>query len=129
MIGFDLEFDSARGFVRVRFSGALKGPGVREAVRALVRDPRYTTGMNGLIDLRDVESLELFGDDVRAGADLVIRLGDAFAGSRWAVLATSDPVFGVARQFEQLVTDPRFTVRTFRDVAAAERYLAPGSDA
>jgi len=117
----ELEFESNR--VRVRFSGVLKGPGALDAVRALVRDPRYTTGMSGLIDLRDVESLDLFGDDVRAGAELVIRLGDAFAGSRWSVLATSDPVFGIARQFELMVADSRFEVRAFRDFAAAERWL------
>jgi len=119
----ELEFESTRTWVRVRFSGVLKGPGALDAVRALVRDPRYTTGMNGLIDLRDVASLEVFGDDVRSGAELVIRLGDAFAGSRWAVLATSDPVFGIARQFELMVADPRFEVRAFRDVASAERWV------
>jgi len=109
--------------VRVRFSGVLKGPGAIDTVRSLVRHPSYTTGMNGMIDLRDVQSLELFGDDVRSGAELVIRLGDAFTGSRWAVLATTDPVFGIARQFELMVADARFEVRAFRDVAAAERWL------
>jgi len=121
--GFEIDFDAERGWVRVRFTGALKGGGAVEAVRALVRDPRFTTGMNGMIDLRGVESLEIFGDEVRNGAELVLRLGDAFTGSRWAPVATAAPVFGIARQFELMVADPRFEVRAFRTVEEAERFL------
>jgi len=124
---FELDFGPALGFVRVRFSGALQGPDSLDAVRELVRDPRYKTGMNGLIDLREVESIELRGDDVRSGADLVVHLGDAFAGTRWALLANSDAVFGIARQFELMVSDPRFEMRAFRDLEAAERYLQGAS--
>ena len=123
----EFEFDQKRGLVRVRFSGVLKGPETLESVRALVRDPRYTTGMNGLVDLRAVESIELFGDEVRAGAELVTRLGDAFAGSRWALVATSDPVFGIARQYELMITNGRFEVRVFRAVEEAEAYLGGGA--
>jgi hypothetical protein len=127
LVEFEIELDERHGWMCVRFSGALKGAGAIDAVRALVRDPRYRTGMSGLIDLRGVESLELFGDDVRAGADLVMRLGDAFAGSRWAAVATSPPVFGIARQFELMVADARFEVRAFRTLEEAEAFLRSGS--
>jgi len=122
-IVFEFDFDPASSFVRVRFSGVLQSPESLDSVRVLIGDPRYKAGMNGLIDLREVESIELRGANVRSGADLVVRLGDAFTGSRWALLATSDAVFGIARQFELMVSDPRFEMRAFRDLAAAEHYL------
>jgi len=118
----ELDFDP-RGFVRIAFSGPLKGPETLEAIRTLVRDPRYRTGMNGIIDLRRVRSVEMFGEEVRAGAELSTRLGDAFAGSRWAIVASSDAAFGIARQYELMLTDPRFEVRAFRDVEEAERFI------
>lgn len=118
----ELEFDP-RGFVRVVFSGPLKGPEALEAIRVLVRDPRFRTGMNGLVDLRRVGAVEMFVDDVRAGASLSARLGDAFSGSRWAIVAGSDTTFGIARQYELMLADPRFEVRSFRDVEEAERFI------
>lgn len=124
-----IEFDQG-GLVRIRFSGPLKGPEALETLRALVRDPRYATGTSGLVDLRGVSSVEIFGDEVRASAQLMARLGDAFVGSRWAVVGASDPTFGIARQFELMLSDPRFEVRAFRGVEEAERWLtsAPPSD-
>jgi hypothetical protein len=119
----EFEFHPEQGLVRIRFSGALKGPETRDTVRALVRDPRYTTGMNGLVDLHSVEAVELFGEDVRGGARMVSRIGAAFAGSRWAFVASSDPAFGVSRQFELMLADPRFEVRAFRTIEEAERWL------
>lgn len=120
----ELIFDDEPSLVRVRFWGPLKGAETLQTVRELVRDRRYRTGMNGLIDLRAVEGVELFGDDVRAGAELTTRLGDAFAGARWAVVASSDPTYGIARQFELMASDPRFEIRSFRDLESAERWLS-----
>jgi len=123
----EFHFDPDENLVRVTFSGALKASQAFESVRELIRDPLYTSGMNGLIDLRGVDSIEMFGDQVRAGTDLVARLGDAFAGARWALVGTTDPAYGIARQFELMTTDSRFEVRSFRNIEDAERYLGVGS--
>jgi len=122
----EFDFDPEKNLVRVRFSGPLKGTQALESVRELVHDSRYVSGMNGLIDLRSVDSIEMFGDEVRAGTDLVARMGEAFAGSRWALVGTSDPAYGIARQFELMTADSRFEVRAFRRLEDAERFVGVG---
>jgi len=119
----EFEFDPEKNLVRVRFSGSLKGPHAFESVRELAHDSRYVAGMNGLIDLRAVDSIEMFGDEVRAGTDLVARMGETFEGSRWALVGTSDSAYGIARQFELMTDDSRFEVRSFRLLEDAERFL------
>lgn len=117
-------FDHERRLLWVVFEGPFKGSDVLRTIRELVRHPDFNTGARVLVDLRAIGDVELFGDDVRAAADLVARFADAFRGARVAIVAPLDAAFGVARQFELMNAEAPFDVRSFRALAAAEAWLA-----
>jgi hypothetical protein len=92
-------------------------------MRELVRNPRFRSGTHVIVDLRAVEAIEVFGEEVRAVSEQMSRLGDAFVGSRVAIIAASDAGFGVSRQFELLQADARWQVRAFRALEEARAWL------
>ena len=119
----EIRFEPERRLVSIRCRGPLKGSETIQAMRELVRDPRFRTGTSVVVDLRAVVAIELFGEEVRAASEQLSRLGDAFVGSRIAIVAASDASFGISRQFELLQADARWEVRAFRALEEARRWL------
>ena len=111
--------DTERRTVFSRATGVLTDGDLLEHQRQLGNDPDFRPDHDQLFDFRGVTRLATSSAVVYALAE-----ANPFgAGSRRAVTAPSDVVFGVARMFETLTSGSAHVLRLFRDHDAAMRWL------
>ena len=60
---------------------------------------------------------------VRQLSQMVQESDAAFAGARWAIIASTDVVFGMARMYELLRGDASYEIRVFRSAEEAQRWV------
>ena len=75
------------------------------------------------VDLSAVGDTTLRGSDIQAKAALDKTLLPRLGSARWAIVATEDSVFGLARMFQNLMDGGPIRVGTFRDLEGAEAWL------
>ncbi len=87
---------------------------------ALSCDPDFVPNYRQIFDLRGVTDLELTSTDLRERV-----ANDVFGGgSRRALVASSDLVFGMARMYQLLAADENTDeIRVFREMSDAVRWL------
>lgn len=117
--------DEEAGRVDLAFSGTVTDADLMATFQALYRDPKHRAGMAELTDCRAVGRVEITGRGLQRLADATKGWLDA-AGVVWkvAVVVPNDEVFGLGRMYELLREGSPEQVRVFRDLAAAERWLA-----
>jgi hypothetical protein len=91
--------------------------------RALAGDPRFQPSFAQLSDLREVTEVAVTGAGVREAA----AASPFGVGSRRALVASSDLIFGMARMYEVLRENAAEELMVFRDVPAALRWLGTGA--
>lgn len=99
--------------------GVLTDADVLAHREALGADPDFEPSFSQLYDFRAVSEFKITPDVVRALA----RSSIFDAGSREALVMTSDLGYGFARMFQTVSTGPQRTVNIFRDIAEARRWL------
>ncbi|MEM1230350.1 MAG: hypothetical protein AAGI15_07435 [Pseudomonadota bacterium] len=118
-----IEIDHERKLSIVRLSGAFDPIGVQDVVRALQEHPEYDPSYSALYDVRNVTMGEVTADKLQQLAYDVF--DPSWTGTKFAMVATDDDVFGMARVYAAVadgtVDQQR---RAFRDYDAALAWLA-----
>ncbi len=108
-------------FVLSRSWGVLTQALLLAHSRALAGDPRFQPSFAQLSDLREVTDITVTAPGVREAAEA----SPFGAGSRRALVASSDFIFGMARMYELFRENATGEVMVFRDVHEALRWLGP----
>lgn len=118
---------------RVRYtviSGDVTGAELVEAFGRAAAAPEYDPSVNGLVDMRGVERLDVASSAIWDLAQLLRRAERGVTSRRVAIVAPSDFVFGMARMFEALAatSGAKTTYHIFRDMAEARAWLGLAAD-
>jgi hypothetical protein len=105
-----------------RIEGPTGYEDVRRYLDTLFADPRYMTGMSGLIDCRGVKSLFTVADLRKLAADIKHR-PELRARSKSAVIASSNLVYGLLRMYEVFSEGDPVEMRVFRKPEEAMAWL------
>jgi hypothetical protein len=121
------QIDESAGRVTLQFLGTVTDAELMSTFHDLYQDPRHRMGMGELTDCRRVERVEITGEGLQRLAEATARLLDG-REIAWnvavVVSAESDLMFGLSRMYELLREGSSEHVRVFRDIDAAERWLA-----
>jgi hypothetical protein len=121
------QVDESAGRVTLQFLGTVTDAELMSTFHDLYQDPRHRMGMGELTDCRRVERVEITGEGLQRLAEATARLLDG-REIAWKVAvvvsAESDLMFGLSRMYELLREGSPEHVRVFRDIDAAERWLA-----
>jgi hypothetical protein len=111
--------DSSRRLVLSRSWGVVTGEDVLTLIQATVTDPHFHPDFSQLVDMRAVTEVEVTTDFVR----LFVAKSNFGAGSRRALVAGSDVVYGMARIYGTLLDGRPGEFRIFRDLQPALEWL------
>ena len=116
--------DQDAGVVRVVCSGVFTTSDVLDCIEQVFGDPARKPGMPSLIDCRNVQSSLVTPEGMQAAATIKSTLIDP-GQPPWPVafVASQDEVFWVARTYEVLRVGSPETVRVFRELSEAEKWL------
>ncbi len=121
---YAIEFDPLAPEASVTTSGQATSQGFEAYLNELVDDPRWEPGMRVLVDHRALDPRHITADDLRACADLHVRLDDRVGPGDWAIVAGSSATYGLARMWPAFI-DERLSLRTkvFIDLDDARAWL------
>jgi hypothetical protein len=123
-VEYTIEFGGAPQDVTIRTSGPATAEGLIAFVTDLVADPRFRPGMAVLVDHSDLDARPLTGADIRAMAEVVIRLDERIGTSRVAILVPNPLTFGYARMYELHAAETQLHSRVFYSRDDALMWLA-----
>lgn len=115
--------DPRRDTVLVRGAGTLSLDEVLRLLDDLAVAGPQIRGKNGVIDAAHATDTQITFDGIRRISDRVSQLDPIFRGTRWAVIAPGDVMYGVARMYETLRSGGPFEVRAFRSASEAEAWI------
>ena len=95
-----------------------------QAIQDMVGHPDFRPGLDVLVDMTAVDDVPMWGADIRDKVDLDRSFLPKLGTARWAFVAPSDVVYGLARMYQALMGDTAIEGGTFRDLGAAEDWLA-----
>jgi hypothetical protein len=111
--------DANRALVTTRWWGSVEDQEVLDHNGKLRTDPAFKAEYRQLIDMTGITELRVSTNLIKETA-----LDQFFEpGTRRAVLASSDAVFGMARMFALLADGAGQTIEVFRVLAPAEEWL------
>jgi hypothetical protein len=116
--------DAASDLVRVECSGVFTNQDLLDCVARLYNDPARTPGMLTLMDCRGVDRMLVTPSGIQAAVMVEVTMVDR-RQPPWAmaVVAPQDEMFWMARTYEVLRAGSPESVRVFRQIRAAERWL------
>jgi len=117
------ELDEARARARIVMSDELDDEEAVSWLLGFLSDPRKWTGVSGLIDTRQLQGFRVSSDGVQRLTRAVAEHDPVFAGSRWAIVANQDVIFGMARMYELLRGGAPYEIAVFRSPEEAERWM------
>ena len=117
--------DTAAGVRYTAMSGDITGEQIVETFRPAIEARAPETGMNGLVDMRDVRTLDVSSGAVWELTRMLRAAEPPGIRRRVAIVASSDFVFGMARMFESLASSGGAATeyQVFRDIAEARGWL------
>lgn len=118
-----LHVEPAKDLVCIEATGTVTLEEVLQLVENLSVAGSDIKGRNGIVDASRAVGTTLTFDAVRRVSDQVTRIEEVFRGTRWAIIATSDVMFGIARIYETLRMGKSFEVRAFRSRRDAEMWI------
>jgi hypothetical protein len=119
----DYRLDEARCLAFVTLSGALTDAGAIAWLRGFLQDMSKRSRVGGVVDARGLTEFQVSSEAVRQMNQMVQESEAAFAGSRWAIVAGEDVVFGMARMYELLRGGAAYEIRVFRSEEEARRWV------
>lgn len=124
--------DHARGFIRIRVTGAQSRSTLEAAIEELIGHPEWDESLNRLWDCREAELEGMTGGDIRQLRDSVERRGAVVGTGRTAYIVSRDVDFGMVNMFRLIAEDSLpIEIQAFRDPEEAERWVtkSPASPA
>lgn len=116
---FALEIDSSRRLVSMTYFGTLSDDDLLESARQVREDPAFEPDFDLIMDARKVDKLTM-----RSGIVREIAGRNPYGhGSRRAIVAPDNTVFGVARMFEMSRPEQGDDLRVFRSWDEAIEWL------
>ena len=119
--------DLELGIVVTSVEGDVSDEDVIRHAQALLADPAVH-GLNELLDVSGREEISVSTGTVKAAARLLRERGENRPGGRLAILADSDPVFGMARLYQAHRDHPHGEIGVFRDRRKALDWLGVSED-
>jgi hypothetical protein len=111
--------DPQRRLVLTRGWGVLSAQELLDITSQILVDPRFDPTYRSLGDLREVTQIDM--DTLATAHTAATPL--FLPGTRRAIVATSDAVFGMARMFASFAERAGQEVRVFRELHHAEAWL------
>ena len=123
-MGLTYKIDRDHRIVRSRGSGVVTLQAMQEFYSRLQADPAFEPDFRSLGDLREATEIAVTSNQLAASASVPIFL----PGTRRALVATRDAVYGMLRAYAVYNDRMGQTMRIFRDMEVAELWLAIGDD-
>ncbi|MFZ0276930.1 MAG: hypothetical protein WA254_20925 [Candidatus Sulfotelmatobacter sp.] len=114
--------DTKERVIRTRCVGVATLAEVVEHFRELERDPDCVDRLDVLLDLSEMTSLPR-AIDIKAVPFEIARIREKVRFDACAIVATTDPLFGMLRMFEVLAERYFRVIHVFRTRAEAETWL------
>ena len=121
-MGLRYTIDRTRRLVHTRGWGTVSIGDINELMSFIVVDARFDPYFRSLVDFREVTLLA--GDSIGFAAAASVQL--YVPGTRRALVAGEDHVFGLLRMFATYSERFGQTVQVFRELNDAERWLEAG---
>ena len=118
------------GLVVFRFWGDVEYDEIRNAFDEAVNLPGFRPNLKAIVDARDATT-QMTGSDVQKLASYAQKTDPLWGESKWAILASSDLVFGLSRMYSALTSEYEVKTLVFRTLENASDWLeigAPVSD-
>jgi hypothetical protein len=119
---YQIQFEPWAERVRVLGSGPSHYEETEKAIRGLAADPRHLSGYGMIVDTRGLDYVPSL-EEAKRYAELFRELKVSFAGGI-AVVVEGTARYGVAQMIATLLELRGVKMAAFRDVAAAEAWLA-----
>ena len=116
------EIDEQRNLVRLSFVGRIVMEDVVSHMHRLLSDGRFRKGLNTLFDLTGAE-LDVQSSEVWELSRFVESIQDVRGACRWAVIASDDTHFGMARMFQMIAGEMMIKTEVFRNESDAMEWL------
>jgi hypothetical protein len=121
---YEITFCEDASLFSVRASGCATVAGFEAYLEETLEHPSWRPGMNLLADLRELDTRDLSGDDVRTVAALYRRASERLGNGRCAVVISTPASFGLARMWELYSKDAiNLRVGVFRSIDEAREWL------
>lgn len=117
-------FDPAAGRVVVEIRGSFEAGATLRVLEEVLADPRWKPGFDLLIEYQEVQPSSGTPTVVRESSQRAVDLASLLEGSRLALVAGQDAMFGLNRMFQAYADESPLTISVFRERAAAEQWLA-----
>jgi hypothetical protein len=124
-VPISFHIDTAQRLVRTRVWGRIGDEHVRGLYRHLVADPRFRPDFRQLTTVDDNVQFTLSHRTIAEVAAMPVFR----AGTRRAVVASTEVAFGLARMFSLIAERVGQVVRVFREEASAERWILSQAEA
>ncbi|MCU0453618.1 MAG: hypothetical protein MUE68_08145 [Bacteroidetes bacterium] len=118
-----VRLEPARERVVLSGSGTVDLDEVLRLLDGLSEAGQEIRGRDGLIETAQITGTSMTFDSIRRISDRVSQMDELFRGTRWAVVAPGDAMFGISRMYETLRSGGTFEIRTFRSTEEAEMWL------
>ena len=127
-MSFDVSIEDDSGCLLVSARGHVGDAEVFDLIERLVNDPAFPDGIDGLVDLRSVDRLDLSAEAIQRASETATDYESSFAGSRWGIVADEDLAYGISRMYELQRNPQRYAIGVFRDMEAARSWLAESEE-
>jgi len=119
----DYEVHENEGVIVVTLTGLLPDDDALDLASRYANELERSPGLHELVDARDLQVADLSSSALREIAEVFRRPRTAPAGSRVALVASSDAAYGLARMYQALREDSSAEFRVFRDLESARSWL------
>jgi hypothetical protein len=120
-----ITLDQNLGVVVVRYSGTVDYAEICDALDQMVRLPGFRAGLRLVADFRD-STTPLSGEEVRNLARYAKGVDSKWSTTKWALIASNDLTYGLARIYAAQTDDYQVTSQVFRDAREADDWLGLG---
>lgn len=120
---YTIEMDLNQRRVWFKALGVYSQADAFQSIQDMLNHPHFEAGFDVLVDMSEVQDVSLWGADVRDKVEFDRTLIDSIGAAKWAFVAPTDLVFGLARMYQALMDDSPIQVNTFRDLHAAQAWL------
>jgi hypothetical protein len=120
-----IKLNEELGVIVLRYRGNVDVAEIRHAFDEMVRLPGFQEGISLVADFRDTMS-PLTGEEVQDLAYYAKQNDADWGVTKWALLASRDLTFGLARMYSSLTADYKVTTSVFRDAKKADDWLGLG---
>lgn len=117
------EFDPIRSVADITISGNLEDKEAISWFKSLFEQLSGATQVSGIVDTRRLVNLNVKSETVREITRLAEANDHLFEGSRWAVVADKEVVFGMARMYATIRDGAPYEIRVSREIDAARDWF------